>query len=1054
MFIADLHIHSAYSRATSKEGLPPRLEWAARRKGIDLLATGDFTHPAYRNILHEQLEQGENGLLTLKKEFRIKDAGLAADEMQPHFIISGEISSIYKHKGKGRKVHNVVLLPDLEAADRLSKKLEDLGCNIRSDGRPIIGLSSRDLMELTLEACKEAIVIPAHIWTPYFSVFGAYSGYETIEDCYEDMTPYIYAVETGLSSDPPMNWRLSELDKYTLVSNSDAHSPDKLAREANLFNCGMDYRSIYQALADRNSSGFYGTIEFYPEEGKYHWDGHRDCKHYCTPKETLENNGLCPVCGKPLTIGVLHQVEVMADREEGYRPDNARPFENLVPLAEVMAGSLGMTPVSRKIQAGYEKLLSELGSELHILRECPIEDVQKLAGPCVAEGLKRLRDGQVKLRPGYDGEYGKVTLLEQEDMDRISGQTSLFAGFSGNILMPKKKAVKAVKQEKAEAAAKPASSLPYGLSEAQWKAASSSDRTAAVMAGPGCGKTHTLVSRIAYLLEQGVPANEITAVTFTNKAAREMKERLQKQVGTKTAKALNIGTFHSLGLQMAREKGIRVNLMDDYQAAAIAEEVIAEEKSDLTAKQLLKQVSVLKNSGEQPDGICLRYAEKQQEYNAWDFDDILCWAKQEAEQGEAQSRFRYLMIDEFQDINALQYQLVQAWSKNSESLFVIGDPDQAIYGFRGSDPYCFQRLKQDRPDMAVYYLNEDYRSTPEIVNMATAVLKPAVEGLSAVGSSGEPVQIMHCGSGKQEAIAIAKEINEMIGGVEMHAAHGDAKRSLNDIAVLYRTHKQGELIGECLDIEGIPYRVAGREDFLAAPAVRETIGFFRLLERPEDRLLLHGVLRDMELEKAEQAYLLQGMEKAASGAKLTRLLERMEDPSAQAQLLLNLWTDLGKGYQKEMPSALLQRWIDMRYLAESEGMDDLLALAQMYKRMPDLIHDILFGTEGDLIRSGGKQYSPDGVTLLTLHGSKGLEFPTVFLAGVRDGLIPLKSGSHQDPEEEKRLFYVGITRAEKQLLLMTGDDMSPFLREIPQELYSVTEKKKRNVGKQMSLFDL
>ena len=401
MYIADLHIHSKYSRATSRECVPEYLDLWARRKGIDIVGTGDFTHPAWREELNEKLVPAEEGLYTLREEFRLHDA--CTDGLRrPRFVVTGEISSIYKKGGRVRKVHNVILLPSLEAAETLAQKLEAIG-NIHSDGRPILGLDCRDLLEITLEACPDAVFIPAHIWTPHFSLFGAFSGFDTIEECFEDLTPHIHALETGLSSDPPMNWRLSALDGYHLVSNSDAHSPSKLGREANLLDISLSYPALSHAL--QTGEGLAGTIEFFPEEGKYHYDGHRNCNLCLSPAEAERYGGICPVCGRKLTIGVQHRVEQLADRGEDARAPGANPFESLAPLPEVIAGSTGLSATGSKVSAQYESMLRQLGPEFPILREIAPEDIERAAGPCVAEGIRRLRAGKVERSPGYDGAY-------------------------------------------------------------------------------------------------------------------------------------------------------------------------------------------------------------------------------------------------------------------------------------------------------------------------------------------------------------------------------------------------------------------------------------------------------------------------------------------------------------------------------------------------------------------------------------------------------------------------------------------------------------------------
>ena len=383
MFIADLHIHSKFARATSGECVPEYLDLWAGKKGIDLLGTGDITHPLWRGELKEKLEPAEGGLYKLKKEYKLESP---IAEHETKFILTGEISSIYKKNGKVRKIHNVIIFSGFDRADAFAAKLESLGANIRSDGRPIVGIDSRDLLEMALDADDRMIFIPAHIWTPHFSLFGKYSGFDSIEECFEDLTPHIHALETGLSSDPPMNRMVSALDKYLLVSNSDAHSPANLAREANVFNCGLNYDDVYEAInGDRDK--FYGTLEFYPEEGKYHFDGHRKCGICLAPSETVKLGGVCPVCGGRITVGVLHRVEELADRDSPSL-DKDKPFERIVPLTEVIASSVGMSSGSVKVKRKYEELLSELGSELYIIREAPIDEIEKRAGELIAAGIK------------------------------------------------------------------------------------------------------------------------------------------------------------------------------------------------------------------------------------------------------------------------------------------------------------------------------------------------------------------------------------------------------------------------------------------------------------------------------------------------------------------------------------------------------------------------------------------------------------------------------------------------------------------------------------------
>ena len=405
--IADLHIHSRFSMATSKEGTPENLDFWARKKGISLIGTGDFTHPVWREELKERLVSEGNGLYRLRDEY-VKEESRKFPGEGTRFVVSGEISSIYKKNGKTRKVHNVILLPGLEAADAMAQRLEKIG-NIHSDGRPILGLDSHDLLEMMLDVCPEGILIPAHIWTPHFSVLGAKSGFDSVEECFEELAPYIHALETGLSSDPAMNWRISKLDRYQLVSNSDAHSPSKLGREANLLDIDCSYEGLYRAI--QTGEGLEGTVEFFPEEGKYHFDGHRKCGVSLSPVEAERLGGICPVCGKKLTMGVDHRVEQLADRAEGFVKKDGKKYESLVPLPEVISTCMGYSAASKKVQGCFEQMIQTLGTEFDILRNVPSEDIKSCAGERIAEGIENVRTGNVKRIPGMMGNMERLNCL-------------------------------------------------------------------------------------------------------------------------------------------------------------------------------------------------------------------------------------------------------------------------------------------------------------------------------------------------------------------------------------------------------------------------------------------------------------------------------------------------------------------------------------------------------------------------------------------------------------------------------------------------------------------
>lgn len=1061
MIIADLHIHSKYSRATSRDCIPESLDLWARRKGIQLLGTGDFTHPAWRKELAEKLTPAEEGLYTLKDSFRQKEASVP-DSFSPRFVISGEISSIYKKNEKVRKIHNLILLPSLEAAEELSRKLEAIG-NIHSDGRPILGLDSRDLLEITLEACPDAIFVPAHIWTPHFSLFGAFSGFDRIEECFEDLTPHIRALETGLSSDPPMNWRLSALDSYHLISNSDAHSPAKLGREANLLDIPLSYPALYRAIQE--GEGLSGTIEFFPEEGKYHYDGHRKCGLCLTPREAEQYAGKCPVCGRKLTTGVLHRVEQLADRDEGYLPQQAASFESLVPLPEVIGASTGHPSSSKKVYAKYLELIGKLGDEFYILRQAPLEDIRHASDICVEEGIRRLREGRVERTPGFDGEYGKIHLLTDADREDLYGQLSLFDGLlekPAEIAAARETSVSTVTalagepplESAVEQSAGPdawdsqssagtaGSSLLRGLNPAQAKAACSDVPYLAVIAGPGTGKTQTLTLRIAYLIREcGIKPSEITAVTFTNRAASEMKTRLAKLAGGKrTVRAMNIGTFHSICLDLLKDWRETVVVADEYQIRAVAEDILRQSGLKTSPRQFVYAVSSRKNGLPYDtqilsDELYVRYQNQLRQMDILDFDDLILETLKLLESGAelpgGSSRFSYLFVDEYQDINRIQYRLIRMLAAQAKALFVIGDPDQSIYGFRGSDPECFDHLSEDFPGLQVLALEQNYRSTPEILECALSVIRRGqspLRKLQSVRSEGQKVSVLTAKSSLSEGIYVAKEINRLVGGIDMLDAHElephaapIRPRSFSEIAILYRTHRQAAVLEKCLSQEGIPYVVAGRDDFLADEKVRGTIGFFRWLLDPRDEASL-AVCRDLF-------------------------------PNYRISV-----ESLRPVVKKQTPQALLAAWCQGQLLQDYEPLRKLGNMAVFHKDLPSFLENLVLGQEGDLLRAAGKTYTSDMVTLMTLHGSKGLEFPVVFLCGVSEGKLPLTSTRYPtDPDEERRLFYVGMTRAEECLYLLTSPEPSVFLESLPSSHIrrgETVKPKPALEAVQLSLFDL
>lgn len=1063
MYIADLHIHSRFSRATSRECDLPHLDLWAGYKGIRVVGTGDFTHPAWRQEMWEQLVPAEQGLYTLREELRLP-ASLSGIEA-PRFVVTGEISTIYKKNGKTRKVHHLILLPGIDEAELLSQKLEAIG-NLHSDGRPILGLDSRNLLEIILETCPDAVYIPAHIWTPHFSVFGAFSGFDTLEECFEDLTPYVHALETGLSSDPPMNWQVSALDRFTLVSHSDAHSPQKLGREADLLDTELSYPALAHAI--QTGESFAGTLEFFPEEGKYHLDGHRNCGLCLTPAEAAKLENRCPVCGKKLTIGVQHRVEELADRALGYRPTGAKPFESLIPLPELIASVTGTSAAAKKTQEQYFSLLRELGPEFSILRELPLSQIEKAAGPLMAEGIRRMRAGEVRRVPGYDGEYGVISVFTPEERQDFLGQLSFFAA-PGHILPKavKKKPVPAPQAGTSSAKALAESNaLATGLNPEQTQAVHSSAAVTAVIAGPGAGKTKTLVSRIAWMIQSGqAKPSEITAVTFTRQAAGELQARLEQELGGKKAiRGLTVGTFHAICQKLLDARPV----LSQHEITLELKKLLLETGEKLSPKALQQAISRIKNgipgadSQVDPELLSL-WSRRMKEMGVRDLDDLLIEALTLDLKGK--KSFTHLLVDEFQDINPVQHHLVEHWSHYAKSLFVIGDPDQSIYGFRGADAACFQRLLEQHPDACVIRLADNYRSSPAVLQAACELISHnsgEPRSMKANAPQNVPVRLMQLHSQTEESIWIAREIRRMTGGLDMLEAQSmgapeSSTRSFSEIAVLCRTHRQLEQLEKALIHDSIPCVISGRGSALEQDEVQGVLAFYRFLLHPDN---LSSLTTALELVWNCPAHLRERAKAVfCNGVPSEETLREEFGSFGHLALWLEEWERERPRVAHEKPRKLLDGWRERHEesrtasssTAASRAMEQLCQTAIFYSTMAELLEALEAGEEIDISR-GQKKYPSGAVRLMTLHAAKGLEFPVVFVVGLEKGKLPLESADGScDLEEERRLLFVGMTRAREELLLSCGGEPSVFEKELPASVLRQKGQRRPTVT-QLSLF--
>jgi len=983
-FYADLHVHSKYSRATSRDCDLEHLAWWAARKGIGVVGTGDFTHPAWLEELSTALVPAEPGLFRLRDDLE----RAVADRLPPscrnpvRFMLSVEISTIYKRAERTRKVHHLLYAPDLETVREINRSLGRIG-NLRSDGRPILGLDSRDLLDITLTSGDGAYLVPAHVWTPWFAALGSMSGFDAIDACYGDLGGHVFAIETGLSSDPAMNWRVSSLDRYRLVSNSDAHSPPALGREATVFATDLDYYAIRDAL--RTGEGFGGTVEFFPEEGKYHLDGHRKCEVRLTPAETREARGICSGCGKPLTVGVMSRVEALADREEGYRPPGAAAgFRNLVPLPEVVGEVLGVGPKSKRVEAAVAGLVARLGPELHILQHAPLQEIRAVAAPLVTEAIRRMRDGGVIREAGYDGEYGRIHLFTPSEL-----QGPPTAALFGPDPEP---APSAPFVEDPRGIPRGSSTKRHGLDPEQAAAAQASGPLL-VVAGPGAGKTRTLTHRLAHLVgERGAAPERCLAITFTRRACQELAERLTA-LAPAAAEHITVATFHGLGLQIVREQhealglGADVGVVDEAQRLQLL--------GGSAPRRLLADISARKRTG-QPTGTdpqleeaLRRYEEALRDRGLVDFDDLVALPVRLLEEtpeltAAYRERWQHIAVDEYQDVDELQYRLLRQLAPPDGDLCAIGDPDQAIYGFRGGDVRFFLRFREDFPAAATISLARNYRSSPAIVAAATQAIAPQslVPGrrmrACAPDEARARIVVAEAPTDRGEAEFVVRTIDRLLGGTSHHSidsgrTDGDARDGLcfADFAVLARTRGQLAAVAEALDQAGMPLQSRSHD---------------RLADRPEVQAIV--------------AQLLQEWDERPPGdvTPVTVLLRQAGVALAKAA-----------GEDREL---MAHREID-------DALDLLSPLAERCGSDLDrLLAELALGAEVDTLDPRA-----DRVSLLTLHAAKGLEFPVVFLIGCEDGLLPLRwshADQNEDTAEERRLFFVGMTRARSRLLLCSA----------------------------------
>ncbi len=1090
-YIADLHIHSRYSRATSKaSNLQGLAAWAAI-KGIDVVGTGDFTHPGWFAHLTEHLEEAEPGLFKLREQLFLEELapilppGVQPDTSGIRFVLSSEISSIYKRDDKVRKVHNILFAPDFESVRRINTTLAGIG-NLESDGRPILGLDSRNLLEIMLAQAPQGFLVPAHIWTPWFSLFGSKSGFDAIEECFGDLSDEIFALETGLSSDPDMNRCISALDRFSLISNSDCHSPSKLGREANIFTTDLDFFSMQQALrqpvdADGNQR-FAGTIEFYPEEGKYHCDGHRKCGVCLEPAQTKQQKGICPQCGKPLTIGVLYRVMELADREAPVYPQGSPIVHSLIPLHEMLGELFNTGPATKKVATIYGKLINTFGSEFNLLLNASLSDIKSVS-PMLAKAVKRVREKKVIRMPGFDGEFGVIRVFTEEERQGLGGQLNLFGLTPAKPRNAKKRKLHNFKASRPAKKAKEKQSL----NQQQQDAVDSRKDRIIVKAGPGTGKTHTLVQRAFRLLEN--KKNRMTVITFTNKAAEEVRQRLEGKTGADSR--VRVNTFHAYCLGWLHRKNPKQYLVGPELQTSIVRklypDLVTRERSELQ-REIGLFLSGLSSQPENYPASFQPFFSYLRDRNLLDLDEVvLACAKMIADDGNFAAQVRaetgHLLIDEFQDLNAGQYELVRLLSQGCP-VFGIGDPDQAIYGFRGSSPGWFHRFIE-KQKAELHTLTINYRSSASILQAAGDVIAanhPSDDNPITAGAGAQTGRIYNhlAADSGGEARFIGDQIQLLVGGtshreIDRLTDLSNYNMGLSDIAVLYRTSKQAEAIAQVLAERGIPFQVVDVKPFFQTGDARIIYSWVLLASDMIDKAELLYLLGREEGIGAKTLAEADDIVTVDSRSPFTDLLADIDRLPALLQQKLREFANVIDSMQRGVNSDSVVAAIDTlleRYSINREQVD-IIRIRQMAESASTL------AAFGEHLRRHQDQviydHRAEAVFLGTLHASKGLEFGAVFLAGCEEGLLPLAPREPLEPEreqehlqEERRLFFVGMTRAARVLYLLHakkrtsyGEELLPdpsrFLSDIPRELVQLPpmaakKKKKKKTARQMSLF--
>jgi DNA helicase-2/ATP-dependent DNA helicase PcrA len=1033
-FYGDFHLHSYLSRATSKNLTLEYLESWAKIKGITVVGTADITHPEWLAEMQKKLEPAEPGLFTLKKEYSLPiEFGFknskSPDSLQNRevrFILTGEISNIYKQDEKTRKARNLIFLPDFESVEKFQNTLKHQNTNITSDGCPNLKTRVRDTLETMLSINSDSFLVPTDIWTHKGALLGPPSGFERIPDAFGDLAPHIKAIEIGIGSDPPMNWMCSHLDQYTLTANSDAHSPEKLGRNANIFNTELSFNHIIQAMSDGNGKTFEGTINLYPQDGKYHSDGHRKCNILWSPLETLKHNGICTECGKPVTIGIVNRIAELSDRESITERPQRLPFFPIIPLREIIAEILQVGESSQKVTKAYQETIQKLGPELDILLNVNVEEMDTVNN-LLGEAIRRMRNREVQISPGYDGEYGVIKVFQEQEKTHLGSQNSLFETKRENtdaLIHPlidfdlskyqELKNFQKKTQTYREPKEKNTTTKTSALTPEQNQAAQHKNGPCIIVGGPGTGKTRVLIHRIKNLEQSGIKPENIIAITETNQAARSMQKQIQTlQNGLHLHSPdliPTICTFQSLGLQILKQyphsqkRTSHFSIINEDEKQNILKTHLHIQESDLMywSQQIsnAKQNQIYEHDIDDLEfkTIFEKYEFILQNLNVFDTDDLLyktidILQNNEEIQQEYQKKWKYWLIEGLKESHSIQYNIIRTLCpQKNANLCIIGNSQ------------IIKKVKKEYPNITKYKLTHSHRCPETVLNAWANVLNyPRIPG----NRPSVKINLTQTQNDEEEAKYIVQKIRELIGGKSFWSLEHNVEtaethtlvQDVQDIAILIRKESQRPILEQTLTKNHIPFQSIAKIPFYQHKPISTILDIFKFIQNE----------KNIFLQK-----------------KITLYKDRLytiKQKSTVAQTLSHIVLMLFRK-ENEIHKESIQRLI---HLAEEFG-----------NKSQEFIDYIDLGQGADTYQKN------KSVTIITLPQSKEFEFPAVFIAGCEEGILP-DQNAQTNIKQERQLFSLGMTRTQKILFLSYANNRevngyrheqkpSRFLDKIPPHL--------------------